>query len=306
MKKLCSRSKISKEDWLKLRKKGLFSTDSAAILGLSKWKSSVDVWTEKRTEEVDISDSEYLRDGRELEPFCAARFMTNEGILAQPFEEVVVHDTHEWLGANLDYFVDTEKGVGGLELKTTDSRNWDEWESGVPPQYHCQVMHQLAVTGWGYSYIQCWAYGRGTRVFLVERDEEIISNLIEILGEFWEKYVKTGAPPPAIEPSSDYYRKVYPRALQGEALLPDKAGDLFLRWDNLKEQKTSLESEEDAIKTELMAIMGGHSLGVYGSRKVAWPEVNTNRFDTEAFKKEHSELYRKFLKTTVSRRFSIK
>ena len=51
-KKVFDAKKATKEDWLRFRKTGIGGSDMAAIMGLSKWKSPLDIWLEKTTDEV--------------------------------------------------------------------------------------------------------------------------------------------------------------------------------------------------------------------------------------------------------------
>ena len=60
---------------------------------------------------------------------------------------------------------------------------------------------------------------------------------------------------------------------------------------------------EDEIKAEMTA-RGTEQMDV-DVYKIRWTTVNSNRFDTTAFKKAMPELAEQYTKTTVSRRFSI-
>ena len=78
----------------------------------------------------------------------------------------------------------------------------------------------------------------------------------------------------------------------------------------LKELKTMMEelageisTLEDAIKAEMLKKDTEElSAGIY---KVRYTKVQSKRFDTTAFKKEHSALYEQYAKQTENRRFSI-
>lgn len=60
---------------------------------------------------------------------------------------------------------------------------------------------------------------------------------------------------------------------------------------------------EDTIKAEMTARETDELIA--GEYKVRWTTVNSNRFDTTAFKKAMPELAEQFTKTTTTRRFSI-
>ena len=71
----------------------------------------------------------------------------------------------------------------------------------------------------------------------------------------------------------------------------------------VEEIATEITSIEDVIKAEMTARDTDEmTVDVY---KVRWTKVQSNRFDTSAFKKSMPELAEKFTKTTESRRFSI-
>ena len=58
--------------WLKARRKGIGGSDAASVLGISPWKSNVQLWKEKTgiAEPEDISDKEAVRFGKESEAAC--------------------------------------------------------------------------------------------------------------------------------------------------------------------------------------------------------------------------------------------
>ena len=67
-------------------------------------------------------------------------------------------------------------------------------------------------------------------------------------------------------------------------------------WEAIAAEATAeIESLKDAIKKEMEA-------GQYIAR---FTTVLSNRFDTTAFKREHSAMYQQYTKQTTSRRFSI-
>lgn len=76
--------------------------------------------------------------------------------------------------------------------------------------------------------------------------------------------------------------------------------NLYAKADELKAIITAKESlikeEMDARKTEVLDL---------GNVIIRFTSVLSNRFDTTAFKKLHSDLYNNFIKQVVSRRFQI-
>ena len=60
---------MNREEWLEERKKGIGGSDVACILGMSPYKSNVELWEEKVgiREAEDISEKEYVKNGTDSE-----------------------------------------------------------------------------------------------------------------------------------------------------------------------------------------------------------------------------------------------
>ena len=52
--------------------------------------------------------------------------------------------------------------------------------------------------------------------------------------------------------------------------------------------------------------MGDYNTGTCLGHTISWKPVSTDRFDSKKFKEEEPELYAKYTKTSVSRRFTLK
>lgn len=75
-------------------------------------------------------------------------------------------------------------------------------------------------------------------------------------------------------------------------------------WETLLEEAQSeVENLRDSIKAEMLE-QGTEEMQV-GAYIIRWTSVLSNRFDSTAFKKEYSELYKEYTKQVASKRFSI-
>ena len=75
-------------------------------------------------------------------------------------------------------------------------------------------------------------------------------------------------------------------------------------WEALAaEAAAEAEALRDSIKAEMLE-RDTEELEA-GKYIVRWTSVLSNRFDTTAFKKQHSELYKSFTKQVASKRFSV-
>ena len=75
-------------------------------------------------------------------------------------------------------------------------------------------------------------------------------------------------------------------------------------WEALMEEaRAEAEAIRDSIKQEMLERETEELTA--GQYIVRWTPVLSNRFDSTAFKKMYSDLYKAFTKQTASRRFSI-
>lgn len=75
----------------------------------------------------------------------------------------------------------------------------------------------------------------------------------------------------------------------------------------LEAQKKEIESEIDSFKNEIKAYMDKNKTSELNVDifTVHYTETETERFDSKALKKADEELYKKYLKSVTSKRFSI-
>ena len=106
--------------WLKERKKGIGGSDVAAVLGLSKYKTALDVYLDKTTDEITVKESEALRQGKDLEPYVASRFTEETGLKVYQKNEILQHPEYPYIIANIDYFIEGMPAF--LECKTTANK----------------------------------------------------------------------------------------------------------------------------------------------------------------------------------------
>lgn len=79
MKKLVSTLNLDKKEWLKYRKSGIGGSDAGAVCGLNPYRTAMQVYQDKVSEEIEEMDNEAMRQGREFEDYVAKRFMEATG-----------------------------------------------------------------------------------------------------------------------------------------------------------------------------------------------------------------------------------
>jgi len=112
-------AKQNTEEWLAERKKYIGSSDAPAALGMSRYKSPVDVAIDKRTARTSDQhpepDTPAQHRGHVLEPVVASLFERQTGLQVSE-TPARVHPEHDWMAASCDRIVEGEDAI--LECKT--------------------------------------------------------------------------------------------------------------------------------------------------------------------------------------------
>lgn len=72
MKKLVSTLKLDKKEWLKYRKQGIGGSDAGAVCGLNPYRTAMQVYQDKVSEEIEEIDNEAMRQAGNLR-LCGAK-----------------------------------------------------------------------------------------------------------------------------------------------------------------------------------------------------------------------------------------
>lgn len=306
---------MPREQWLEWRRRGIGSSDAAAVAGLHPWLSAIEVWAEKTGFALPKEPSEQAEErmhwGNVLEDVIAREFAERNQVRVRRRNAILQHPDYPFMIATLDRIVTTSDGPAVLEVKTTAERHRGQWvgqegEALIPDWYAIQVQHQLAVTGYNTAYVAVLIGGQEYQERLVPRDEELIESLIQIEERFWTQHVLTGNPPPPSQPQdAELVDKLYPGGKPEPITLPDDALELieaYERWSDIERQARDT---KETIKARLQAMMGDHEIGVVGNRKVRWTTYETTRFNAGALRVAHPEIWEEFAEKRTVRRFSV-
>lgn len=304
---------MARNEWLKLRRKGIGGSDASAVAGLNRYKSPVGVFLDKtgQIEPDEAGEAAYW--GNVLEDVVAREFAIQTGLRVQRSNKLYQHPEHKFMLGNVDRLILDKggRGLGVLECKTTSSFKMGEWEEDkVPDEYSIQLQHYMAVLGVDYGYFAVLIGGQKFQYKLVERNERIIDSLIQIEDEFWNKHVVPGIPPmiDGSQASTDLLSQLYPvSAPSSEIILNDKQAKLIKELVTAKEEADAAMEQVKRYENELKAIMGENELAIHnGETVLSWKSNDISRIDSKRLKKEQPELYQKYVNTTSSRRFLVK
>ena len=296
-------------DWLEYRKQGIGGSDASVVCGINRYKSPVELWMEKTDQMPSQEAGEAAYWGTQLEPFVRAEFTKRTGIEVIHTMQLLQSEEHPFMLANLDGICDVpDVGKCIFEAKTASAYKASEWEDTIPDEYMLQVQHYMAVTGYRGTYIAALIGGNSFKWKFVERDEELISMLIELESAFWN-HVQDGTPPPL--DGSDAYAKFLAERFhdsipKSHITLPDTAADLLSQYDEACEELEIVTERKQKAENLLKEMMGENEVGTTGDRIVTWKSVSQERLDSKTLKAEHPALYKKYANKSSYRRFTIK
>jgi putative phage-type endonuclease len=183
-----------RDAWLATRNESLGASEVATAIGVNPWQAPIDLWQRKLSLAPATEENEAMRWGSILEPVILAEY---ERITGQAVTDRQLFDRHP----EIPYLTATLDGVRAdgrlVEVKTASafSRAFGEEEDDeLPDHYRVQVQAQFAVTGATEADLVVLIGGQRLRIYPIERNEDVIREMIRIASEFWE-CVQTRTPP---------------------------------------------------------------------------------------------------------------
>lgn len=277
------------DEWLELRKKSIGGSDAATILGLNPFSSPYALWLEKKGESTEKPETEAMRQGTDLEGYVADRFCEVTGKKVRKRSRTVKNADYPFAHANLDRYVVGEDA--GLECKTTSSLNLKKFENGeFPANYYIQCMHYLAITGFSKFYLAVLIFGRDFKVYEIERDEELIADLMQAEENFWY-YVENDIAPPVdgTEPTDKAIKEQYRDEEDVEVDLSEISEDIA-ELLLLKEKRKVIDSDIKVLEQRIETGMGHATQGKTRKHDITWKSQTRRTFDSKRFINDHPNL----------------
>lgn len=316
--------------WLQQRRTGIGGSDIAAILGLSPWRTPVDVFLDKTGQtplETDLGEPAYW--GTVLEDVVADEFTRRTGRRVQRVNSILRHPGHAWALASIDRalvepgrMARADEGVlkgasGLLECKTGGAHALRDWQGAdgsdsLPVHYAAQCMWYLAITGQEVCEVAALIGGQHYLLRRVERDEATIKAMLEQAEAFWRGHVlERRAPEPRTGADA---AKLFPQdsgdliEVSGDAEALALVQDLRAASARLDEVEAERDALIDAIKARIGQASG---LSLDGKAIVTWkaakPSARTDWKAVAAALNPPPELVQQHTEHTAgSRRFLVK
>jgi putative phage-type endonuclease len=304
------------------RSQGIGGSDIGAILGLSPYRSAVDVWLEKVGRQGPHNDAVHLRYGHHLEPFVAQEYERVTGHKTHEYPETLRHPEHPHLYAHVDRLVSVDgepvTDASGrltaktlLECKTASAftaSSWGaEWTDEVPPAYLAQCVWYMELSGCEEGHLAVLLGNSDFRVYRVQQDRELAAFLIDRALRFWDEHVvKRVAPVPTTRKEVD---QLYPAHQKGMELEADP--ELLRKIEQLRRlQRIGRRLDERCaeLTTAVTSMMGeAERVSCSGRTLATWRTSSpSNRLDVTRLRREQPDIVSRYtLQGSPSRRFTL-
>lgn len=308
------------ENYLLRRKQGIGGSDIAAILGIDRFRTPLDVYLDKIGESK-IEDNEEMESGRMLEDTIIRwhenRYKTYKYAPINHNLLPISHKTKDYFLATPDRLIFApeksiddndlnsliEEAQGIAEIKNTSINIEEPFDSWI-----CQLQWYMYILQKNYGEVVWLSQGTKLRYTKFEYNSTLVEYMIDAANNFWENNVMKKIPPEPININD--IKKYYKQSIEGKLVEGnDEIFRMVLEASNLKKEISTLESELETIEESIKLFMKDAEGIIYNGELIAtFKSVKpAPYFDTQAFKKRYPHLYDEFLKTkAASRRFLIK
>lgn len=285
-------------------------SDIAAVMGMSRWKTPLKLWTEKtlKLPPQDLSNNEAVEMGTKLEQFVADLFSEKTGKNVRRAPKEYRHPSYPYMVAHIDRLVTGTDEL--LECKTCSIFKKDEWENDdIPQEYILQLMWYLGITGRKVGHIAVLIGGQSFKYKKIKFDEELFDQMVEAAKEFWE-HVQNDTPPKIMTNDDETLKELY-----GEhndfmiELFPEdeKTTEAVMLFDEkiaylqeIKAHIKSLQDEKKEIETSIKDVIKDN-LGIKTPKYIITWKLHKGQitYDKEAM--QNDGVFDKYARQTASR-----
>jgi putative phage-type endonuclease len=223
-------------EWHALRKTKITATDASVIMRASHWKTRIQLYHEKLSNDPPFPPNERMQRGIDLEPIARELFNLKTTWYMEP--TVLVKD---WMMASLD----GRDALSGAILEIKCPAEKDHvialYDNKVPDHYYPQLQHQIYVSGVMMAYYFSFD-GMDGVIVEVKRDNDYIEKMLIEEKKFYECLINKTPPEPD---ESDYIERE-----------DDLWRQCAMKWKLVTTSIKELEKEEEDLRKQLVFLSG--------------------------------------------------
>ena len=265
-------------------------SDTAAILGVSPWKSAFQLYQEKIgefQEEVTPAKQKIFNRGKRWEPIVIEMLVDEledrgHDVKIVTRNQRYIDPDFQFLAAEIDLELILDGHHINGEMKTVhpfSAKDWGEQETDeIPIYYTAQVAHGQMVTGRDKTIVAALIGADDLRVHVVNRDEELINIIRGKEIEFWERIQRRESPEP-VDPED--IKRLYQIDSGAVIEADEELLELCIQASRKKFELKAAETSYDVITTMIKARMKDAAILLHNGHKIATWKSNKESVKTD-------------------------
>jgi putative phage-type endonuclease len=284
----------NRQEWLRERKGYIGGSDLGSICGLSSYRTALDVYLDKTSEDISSQTNAAMRWGNLLEDVVAKEYSEVTGQRTEIEPSTIYHPEYKFLGANIDRWVGDKEYV--LECKTAGFIKAKEWgdlgTDQIPESYLVQVAHYASICDVPKVDIAVLIGGQDFRIYTYNRNKELEDKLIKIAYNFWHNHIEKRIPPRCVNTRDTF--NLFPQSHNCEIVAED---NIMEKWEELKaarEEENRIQTTIEKLKTDIQEFMRDYDvlIDINGNVIATWKNVAPKTLiDQKKFKEKYKEIY---------------
>ncbi len=131
--------------------------------------------------------------------------------------------------------------------------------------------------------------------------------LITAESDFWNKVITDKCPEiDGTGAAKEFLDKNYKGGDKDAVVLPEEAAEYIKMYISSSAEEDNAKAKKQEASNRIKALMKNHNKAICGEHTVLWTPVTTERFDSKSFKAADPDTYEKYIKSSTSRRFTVK
>lgn len=301
-----------RDAWVEGRRAGLGSSDVAAILGVSPYRSPWDVYIERGLGREPVADARrerYFARGHREEPRILEDYAEETGASVLPLRQVIVEGPAP-IAVSPDSFIAVDSAWGVGEAKTDRTFAWgpsgvviERWTAAarelVREDHAAQVYSQLIATGLPFGVLAVRRDMDDLRHYTLLADERLQGRMAERLAEWWDRHVVRREPPDndGSEACARAKERMFARGAREKRTRPAKAHEVEIARElvRTKVEVQRLQDRERKLRADLADAIGeGYGIAWDwrgGEARALYVDVAGRGVDLDKLRRDFPEAY---------------
>lgn len=282
----------TEKEWLEARMRDITSTELAALMGMSEYKTRLKLWMIKSGKmEDDFEESAPSIWGNRLQNAVGRGIGEDNGWECFDLTGYYLRDEESRIGASMDMrVICPQRGPGLLEVKTTgyfqEENGWEKTRAPIDYEFQLQGQVNLAIQegqeiGWGC--IGALDGRKSTRLYHRIPDAPLWALIKEEVAKFWHSIKIDEPPAPDYAADGELIRLMQGSVNVGQNISltgNNRAHELIEQYNTFIEstaQPTAWNkkafAEAEKIKNEIHHLMGKAEIALIGDYRIAARET---------------------------------